>query len=108
MAARNLLPVEQVRKDNPTLADAFIALRNAAVSGPLDETTCELILLAALATTGDEGSFKVHARRLSKLGADPSAMRQAVSSTLAATSRFGQMVSALRWIDQVLDQDAGA
>ena len=99
-----LTPVELVRKYNPALAESFGALRRAAVDGPLDEVTYELIVTAALATAGDEGSFKVHARRLAKLGVAPEAIRQAVTATLGASATFGQVVAALRWIDAVLEE----
>lgn len=99
-----LTPVEFVRQYNPDLADSFGALRRAAVQGPLDEATYELIIIAALATVGEEGSFKVHARRLRKLGVAPEALRQAVTATLAASASFGKVVAALRWIDAILDE----
>lgn len=98
-------PVETVRDYNPALADAFMALRKAAVTGPLDETACELIIVGALATTGEEASFRVHARRLRKLGVDAAALRQAVMSTLAATTSFAQVVAAIRWIDAIYAEE---
>lgn len=99
-----LNPVEYVRQHNGDLADAFQAMRRAATQGPLDETTSELILLAALATTGEEQSFRLHARRLVKLGAPPDAMRQAVMITMAATTTWSQVVAALKWVDAVLEE----
>jgi alkylhydroperoxidase/carboxymuconolactone decarboxylase family protein YurZ len=99
-------PVETVREHNPALADAFMALRKAAAEGPLDETSCELIVVGALATTGEESSFKVHARRLRKLGVAAPAVHQAVMVTLAATTSFAQVVAALQWIDAVYAEGA--
>jgi alkylhydroperoxidase/carboxymuconolactone decarboxylase family protein YurZ len=94
-------PVDFVRQHNPAVADAFQALRKAAVFGPLDEVTYELVVAGALATTGEEGSFKVHTRRLRKLGVDAPSVRQAVLATLAASTTFSQVVNALHWIDAV-------
>jgi alkylhydroperoxidase/carboxymuconolactone decarboxylase family protein YurZ len=105
MAAK-LSPVDYVRQYNPALAESFGGLRQAAVSGPLSEESYELIVVAALVTTRDEGSFKVHVRRLRNMGTAPEAMRQAVTATLAASSTFGQVVGALRWIDDVLAEGA--
>lgn len=102
--AGKLSPVDFVRQYNSELADSFGALRKAAVQGPLDEATYELVIIAALATVGEQGSFKVHARRLRKLGVEPAAMRQAVTATLAASANFGQVVAALRWIDEILEE----
>lgn len=96
-----LTPVEYLRQINPALADAFGALRKAAVAGPLDEKTYELVVVGALATCGEEGSFKVHARRLRKLGASAEEVRQAVMATLAASTTFSQVVAALHWVDDV-------
>lgn len=105
MAAK-LSPIDYVRQHNAAAAEAFQALRKAAVSGPLDEQTYELIVIGALATTGEEGSFKVHARRLRKLGASGEALRQAVLCTLAASTTFSQVVDALHWVDDVFAEPA--
>lgn len=94
-------PVDYVRQHNPELAEAFQTLRKAAVQGPLDEPTYELIVIGSLAATGEEGSFKVHARRLKSLGVGADAVRQAVMATLAASTTFSQTVAALRWLDEV-------
>lgn len=104
MTGGKLSPVDYVRQYNPAAADAFQALRAAAVMGPLDEQTYELIVIGALATTGEEGSFKVHARRLRKLDAPVEALRQAVLATLAASTTFSQAVAALHWIDDVFSE----
>ncbi|HTJ95704.1 MAG TPA: carboxymuconolactone decarboxylase family protein [Pararobbsia sp.] len=94
-------PVEYLRSINPAAADAFVALRHAAAAGPLDEHMCELVVLGTLAVTGQEGSFKVHAKRVIATGGDPAAIRQAVLATLGATTTFSQVVTALKWIDDV-------
>jgi len=104
MAKPALPPVDYVRQYNAAAADAFQALRKAAVAGPLDDHTCELIVLGALVTAGEEGSFKVHARRLLKGGVAPEALRQAVMVTLAASTTFSQIVSGLRWVDALVEE----
>lgn len=94
-------PVEYLRAIDADSAAAFQGLRAAVMAaGPLDHTTCELINLGALATARHEQSFKVHARRLLKEGADVAALRQAVLSTFAASTTFSQVIDALHWIDQ--------
>jgi alkylhydroperoxidase/carboxymuconolactone decarboxylase family protein YurZ len=99
--AKTPTPVEYLRLHNAAAADAFVALRNAAVSGPLDAHTCELVVLGSLVVTGNEGSFKVHARRLLRDGVAADALRQAAMVTMAATTTFGQVIAALKWIDAV-------
>ncbi len=96
-----LSPVEYVRQHNAAAADAFTVLRKAVVAGPLDEKTCELIVIGALATSGEEGSLKVHARRLRALGTPVEEVRQAAMVTLAASTTFSQLVNGLRYIDEV-------
>ena len=105
MAAK-LSPVDYVRQYNPALAEGFQALRKAAVAGPLDERTCELIVLGSLVNTGEEGSFKVHGRRLVKLGVSSEALRQAVMATAAASTTWSQVVTALRWVDDLAAEAA--
>lgn len=96
-----LSPVDYLRQHNGPLAEAFMALRKSAASGPLDERTSELVIIGALATTGEEGSLKVHARRLKALGVSAEEVRHAAMVTLAASTTFSQMVNALRYIDEV-------
>jgi alkylhydroperoxidase/carboxymuconolactone decarboxylase family protein YurZ len=64
-----LTPVEYVQQFSAETADAFQALRKSVLAaGPLDGKPCELIVLGALVTTGNEASFKTHARRLLEEG----------------------------------------
>jgi alkylhydroperoxidase/carboxymuconolactone decarboxylase family protein YurZ len=100
--ATKLNPIEYVRQYNPAVADAFQGLRKAALDGPLDETACELIVLGALVNTGEETSFKVHGRRLLKLGASAEALRQAVMVTVAASTTWSQVVTGLKWVDDLV------
>ncbi len=95
-------PVEYLAQFSPEASRSFQALRKAVMeSGPLDRNTCELVTLGAFATVGNEASFKTHARRLLKEDVPVAALRQAVMVTLAATSTFGDVIAALRWIDDV-------
>lgn len=97
-----LTPVEYLAQVNSATADAFQALRKAVLSaGPLDAYTCELIALGAFVTSGNEASFKTHARRLLKEGAAPAALRHAVLVTFGATTTFSQISDALHWVDEV-------
>ncbi len=97
-----MTPLELLAHHSSDAGTAFGALRKAVLSaGPLDAQTCELVTLGALATTGEEASFKVHARRFLKDGGDAKAIAQAVLVTFGATTTFSQVVSALRWTDDV-------
>lgn len=100
--ATKLTPVEFLAQFSPKASTAFQDLRKAVLSsGPLDHNTCELITLGAFATTGNESSFKTHARRLLKENVPVEAMRQAVLVTFAATTTFSAVVAALRWVEDV-------
>jgi alkylhydroperoxidase/carboxymuconolactone decarboxylase family protein YurZ len=102
MATPSLTPLEYLTKVNSGAADAFQALRKAVMSaGPLDAHTCELITLGAFVTAGNESSFKTHGRRLLKGGVSLDALRHAVLVTFAATATFGQVISSLKWIDDL-------
>ncbi len=104
-AAKALTPVAYLAQISPEASGAFQSLRKAVMdAGPLDHDTCELITLGAFATTGNEASFKTHARRLVKRDVDVSALRQAVLVTFAATATFSQIIAALRWIDDVVEE----
>ena len=97
-----LTPVEYLKEISAPTAEAFQALRKAVLApGPLDAHTCELIAMGALATTGNEASFKTHARRLLKEGVAVDALRQAVLVTFGATTTFSLVSDALHWIDDV-------
>ncbi|RNM12196.1 carboxymuconolactone decarboxylase family protein [Nocardioides pocheonensis] len=96
------LPSEYLMEHSPQAGAALRELRDALVSsGPLDRRTCELIVIAGLATEGFEDSFKVHARRLIALGATPEEMKHAVAVTLGASSVLFQVARAITWIDEL-------
>jgi alkylhydroperoxidase/carboxymuconolactone decarboxylase family protein YurZ len=99
-------PIEYLKSISAETATAFQALRKSVLSaGPLDEHTCELIALGGLVTAGSEQSFKTHARRLLKAGVAAAALRQAVLTTFGASTTFSQVLSGLRWVDEV-DREA--
>ena len=94
-------PIEYLASISAESASAFQALRKSVLAaGPLDHTTCELVVIATMAVTGAEASFKVHARRLLKEGVELAAMRHAVLVTMAASTTFSQVGDALRWLDE--------
>jgi alkylhydroperoxidase/carboxymuconolactone decarboxylase family protein YurZ len=98
-----MTPRERLGNASPAALAAFEAMRSAvAASGPLDERTCELIVTACFATTGAEGSFKTHAKRLLALGVPVAEIRQAVLVTFAATTGFAEVTQALAWIDSLI------
>ena len=106
--AAPLSPLDYVKQFSADTGTAFQALRKAVLgSGPLDAHTCELIVLGALVTSGGEGSFKVHARRLLKEGVPVEALRQAVFVTLGASTTLAQVIAGLRWIDAVQSEGGG-
>lgn len=100
-------PIDYLKRFSAEAGGAFQALRKAVIdAGPLDRHTCELIVLGALVTSGGEGSFKIHARRLLKDGVPPEALRQAVLVTLGASTTLAQVISGLGWIDAVVDESS--
>jgi len=100
---KKLTPVEKMAAVSADTARAFQDLRKAVLaSGPLDNHTCELIVLGAMVTAGHETSFKTHARRLLKEDVDPAALRQAVLVTFGATTSFTEVSAGLRWVEEVV------
>ncbi len=87
---------------NPQAAEIFRSLRSSLQSsGPLDEKTCELIVMAAMAVTGLELSFKSHVLKARKSGIKKEAIQHAVAVTLGAVAPIMRVTDALRWIDEV-------
>ena len=103
--SKALSPTEYLARFSPAASTAFQGLRRAVMdAGPLDHNTCELIALGAFATTGSENSFKTHARRLLAEDVPVAALHQAVLVTFGATTTFSQVVAALRWVDQLVEE----
>ena len=95
-------PTEYLRKESTAAGDSFRSLRNELLAaGPLDRATCELIVIAGLATGGFEDSFKIHSRRLLDMGVSVAALKQAVMVTLGASSVMFQVAQALKWVDEL-------
>ena len=89
----------------PGVGKAFKKLREEiAKSGPLDNTTFELILMSALAVEGLELPFKNHALNAFKHGVTREMLRQAVLIPFAATAKTFSVVLALHWIDEVYEE----
>jgi alkylhydroperoxidase/carboxymuconolactone decarboxylase family protein YurZ len=107
MSSNMPTPIDYLKQFSTQAGTAFQALRKAVVSaGPLDAHTCELIVLGALVTSGGEGSFKVHARRLLKDGVPAEVLHQAVLVTLGASTTLAQVINGLRWIDAVVSENS--
>jgi alkylhydroperoxidase/carboxymuconolactone decarboxylase family protein YurZ len=96
MSQPQLKPAEVLAAANPAAADAFAQLRKAVESGPLDEGTVELIVIASLASVAQLGSLAVHVKRAASLGVPLEHINQAIVSTLAASTLFNDVVAALR------------
>ena len=100
--------MEYLKQFSADTGAAFQALRKAVLqSGPLDTPVGEFIVLGALATSGGEGSFKIHGRRLLKEGVQVEALRQAVLVTLGASTTLAQVIAALKWIDDIVAESRG-
>jgi alkylhydroperoxidase/carboxymuconolactone decarboxylase family protein YurZ len=100
---KRLTPLEYLSLFSPEATKSFQSLRDAVTkSGPLDNKTCELIVLGAFATARIEGGFKTHARRLLNDGVSPEALRQAVLVTFGATTTLTVVLDALHWIDELV------
>lgn len=96
--------IEYVSQYNKELGAAFGSLRGSAVKGSLDTVTAELIVAASLAAVNEGGSFKVHAKRVLVAGGTPQMLRDAVMVTLGASTNFSQVVTALKWIDALANE----
>lgn len=100
-------PSEYLIAESPTAGASFREFRTAVnTSGPLDAQTCELIVIAGLATGGYEDSFKHHSRRLLRMGVPKSALKQAVMVTLGASSVLFEVARALLWIDEIAPDES--
>jgi alkylhydroperoxidase/carboxymuconolactone decarboxylase family protein YurZ len=93
--------LEVLRDANSDAAEAFSRLRQSVERGPLDPTTVELILVGALAATGQVESLAVHVRRALKRDVPAASLRHAVIATLGAGGVFNDIVIALREINEV-------
>lgn len=95
-------PIEVLGRVSPAAAEAFGQLRRAAATeGGLDHTTEHLVAVASLAAKGQLSSMAVHAKRALRDGVPIDQLRRAVVATLGAAAVFGEVVAALRALDDV-------
>ena len=73
--------------------------------GPLDKKTTHLIQLAAAAAIRSEGSVHSHVRRAIEAGATPDEISHAII-VLTSTIGFPQVSAALRWVGDVIQEEA--
>ncbi len=99
---------EDVEQKYPEVARAHHHLAGLChAAGPLDEKTRRLIKLAAAIGSGLKGAVKSHTRRALKISISADELRHTAVLT-ATTIGFPAMVSALRWIEEVLlEKEAG-
>lgn len=91
-----------LKKLQPALGAHYAAMREAAFkSGPLEKTTCQLIMLGAFVSAGYEMAFRNHAKWLRESGIPKAVAVQAVLVTLGSTSDVNQVGPALSWIEDV-------
>lgn len=103
------LPSDFLRTIDAGAADGFQALRVAVRdAGPIDESTRELVLIAAFTTAGNEIAVRAHTERALALGVSEAALRHAVLLTLGATTTLIQTVNGLRWIQETVQALEGA
>lgn len=88
----------------PAVFKAYKDLGQAVTSaGPLDQKTRELVRLGIVVGARHEGAVHSHTRRALEAGCTPAEIRHAV--LLSVTSQgFPNMMAALSWVDDVLDQ----
>ncbi len=95
-------PSAYLKATCPEVGEAFRNLRNAVMkSGPLDATTCELVMMGSFAFLGYEQSFKIHGLRLLKAGTPAAALRQVALVLLAATASMFVVTRAMGWVDDI-------
>jgi len=102
MTSLNPTPTTRLAEVSPEGADSFRKLREQMLqSGPLDNTTCELIVISGFAQLGWESSFKIHALRLVRAHVAKAVLQHAVMAPLGATTVVYQVALALKWIDEL-------
>lgn len=73
-------------------------------AGPLDDKTRRLIKLGVACGAGIKGAIKSHARRALQLGIPKDAIRH-VAILSSTTIGFPAMISAVRWVEEALEED---
>ncbi len=95
-------PYLKFLQEFPAVGEAYQRLGSAAhESGPLDQTTRQLVKLALAIGAGHEGAVHAHTHRALEMGIAPAAIKHTV--TLAITTLgFPKAVAAYTWINDVL------
>lgn len=87
----------------PDVARAYEQLgKSLRAAGPLDEREVALVKLAIAVGARMEGATHSHARRGLAAGIEPAELVQ-VAILAASTVGFPNMMAALRWVQDVLD-----
>jgi 4-carboxymuconolactone decarboxylase len=103
--ADNLRAPERVQKHFPEVHKRFMHMRGAIPeTGPLDDKTRELLLVAAFTVGRNSGGLKTHSKLAMKYGATPEEVRQAIVVTFGAAASIGLVGEALGWADEVIEQ----
>lgn len=102
--AAKLRPGEYLIRVNEHVGKALQNFRDIAKkAGPLDERTCEFILLSGFAINGHEEPFKNHALRALQAGVSKEILQHIAILPLGAATVIPRVVQVLRWIDEVAD-----
>lgn len=91
----------------PKLFEAVESLGRAVrAEGPLQEKTAQLVQLSAACALRSEGAVHSHVRRALAAGATPDEIYHAIV-LLASTIGFPNVVAALTWADDMMQQKKG-
>ncbi|MBE7447074.1 MAG: carboxymuconolactone decarboxylase family protein [Planctomycetia bacterium] len=107
--AKEKLPKQflQLKKRHEKYFDAVEELGKVVKQeGPLDEKTAQLIQLAAAATEHSEGAVHSHVRRALVAGVTPKEIYHAMI-LLTSTIGFPNVVAALSWADDIIQNKKG-
>lgn len=107
--AAKLRPGDYLIRINERTGKALKNFRDIAKkAGPLDERTCEFILLSCFAINGHEEPFKNHALRALQAGVSKETLQHIAILPLGAATVIPRVVQVLRWIDEVADAHQAA
>jgi len=93
---------QMIKNQFPKLLEAYENLGKATHDGPLSHKSLHLIKLAASAAIKSEGAVHSHTRRAKEAGASHEEIRHAIVS-LTNTIGFPNMMAALSWVDDVIE-----
>lgn len=91
---------------SPNLAEGFRALHSGSVRAvPLSHETIELVAVATLAATQQQGSLRVHLLRLlAAANVEPAAIRHAIVATLGAATTAAPVIEALDLVEELIQE----